>query len=79
MFTDLELMSIHVRALFTCDPESRLLLINEPGIAVAPAPRLFLGRTRTANIWRFRADLPESLSKELGLLCGDGATAKYRV
>jgi len=39
MFTDLELMSIHVRALFTCDPESRLLFINEPGIAIAPARR----------------------------------------
>jgi len=71
MFTDLELMSIHVRALFTCDPESRLLFINEPGITIAPAPRLFLGRTRTANIWRFRADLPESLSQELDLLCAD--------
>jgi GNAT acetyltransferase-like protein len=71
MFTDLELMSIHIRALFTHDPESRLLFVNEPGIAIAPAPRLFLGRTRTANIWRFRADLPESLSQELNLLCAD--------
>ena len=71
MFTDLELMSIHVRALFTHDPESRLLFINEPGIAIAPAPRLFLSRTRSANMWRFRADLPESLSQELDLLCAD--------
>jgi hypothetical protein len=71
MFTDLELLSIHVRALFTHDPESRLLFINEPGIAIAPAPRLFLGRTRSANMWKLRADLPESLSQELGLLCAD--------
>lgn len=71
MFTDSELMSIHLGALFTCDPESRLLFVNEPGIAIAPAPLLFLGRTRTANIWRFRADLPDSLSQELDLLCRD--------
>src|ERR1041385_6699333 len=71
VFTDLELMSIHVRALFTCNPDSRLLFINEPGIATASAPRLFLGRTRTGNIWRFRADLSESLRQELDLLCAD--------
>ncbi|MDQ3745777.1 MAG: GNAT family N-acetyltransferase, partial [Acidobacteriota bacterium] len=69
MRTDLELMSIHARALFTHDAESRLLFVNEPGSASAPAPRLFLGRTRAGNVWRFRADLPESLTEELGSLC----------
>jgi GNAT superfamily N-acetyltransferase len=64
-------MSIHVRALFTCDSESRLLLVNEPDSAVAPAPRFFLGRTRVGNIWRFRADLPENLIHEFGSLCTD--------
>lgn len=71
MLTDLELMNIHVRALFTHNNESRLLFVNEPDNAVTPAPRLFLGRTRTGNIWRFRADLPDKLCKELDVLCAD--------
>lgn len=69
MLNDLDLMSIHVRALFTHDAELRLLAINEPDAAVAPAPRLFLGRTRAGNVWRFRADLPENLIQELDSLC----------
>lgn len=68
MHTDKELMDIHVRALFTHDARSRLLSINEPG-GGAPAPRLFLGRTRAGNLWRFRADLPETLVEKLGALC----------
>jgi RimJ/RimL family protein N-acetyltransferase len=63
-------MEAHVRALFTHDARSRLLLVNEPG-GGAPAPRLFLGRTRAGNVWRFRADLPEVLIKELEALCAD--------
>src|SRR5262245_60792965 len=61
-------MAIHVRALFIHDANSRLLSVNEPGAA---APRLFLFRTRTANLWRFRADLPASLIEELETVCVD--------
>ncbi|HVF86061.1 MAG TPA: GNAT family N-acetyltransferase [Pyrinomonadaceae bacterium] len=64
-------MDIHVRALFTHDTESRLLFVNEPGSAVTPAPRLFLGRTRAGNVWRFRAGLPDKLCEELDALCAD--------
>ena len=71
MLTDLQLISMHVRALFTHDAESRIVFVNEPDSAVEPAPRLFLGRTRTGNVWRFRADVPEGLTRELGLLCAD--------
>ena len=71
MVNDLDLMSIHVRALFTHSPASRLLSINEPDNAATPAPRLFLGRTRVGNIWKFRADLPEDLVQELDSLCLD--------
>jgi hypothetical protein len=71
MFSDSELMSLHVRALFTHDAESRLRFVNEPGNPVALAPRLFLGRTRAGNLWRFRADLPEILTRELDRLCAD--------
>jgi GNAT superfamily N-acetyltransferase len=71
MLTDLELMNIHVRALFTHDTKSRLLFANEPDSAVTLAPRLFLGRTRAGNVWRFRSDLPEILIQELNPLCAD--------
>lgn len=67
MLNDLELMDIQVRALFTHTAESRLLFVNEPDGAAAS--RLFLGRTRGGNIWRFHADLPESLVEELDALC----------
>jgi len=70
MLTDQELMAVHVRALFTHDADSRLLSVNEPG-GRAPAPRLFFGRTRAGNLWRFRADLPETLIEELEALCAD--------
>lgn len=71
MLDDLELMNIHVRALFTHNSESRLLFVNEPGGSAAPAARLFLGRTRAGNVWRFRADIPEKLCEELSALCAD--------
>lgn len=64
-------MNIHVRALFTHDAESRLLCVNEPDNAIMPASRLFLGRTREGNVWRFRADLADELCKELDALCAD--------
>jgi RimJ/RimL family protein N-acetyltransferase len=72
MLTDLQLMHIYVRALFIHDSNSRLLFVNEPDNAAAPAPRLFLGRTRgEGSVWRFRADLPDKLCEELDALCAD--------
>jgi GNAT acetyltransferase-like protein len=71
MVNDLDLMNIHVRALFIHDAESRLLVVNEPDSEVTVAPRLFLGRTRAGNVWRFRAGLPENLVRELDSLCAD--------
>lgn len=71
MLTDLELMHIHLRALFTHNAQSRLLFINEPDGGIVPAPRLFLGRTKLGNVWRFRTDLPEGVIEELDSLCAD--------
>jgi RimJ/RimL family protein N-acetyltransferase len=68
--TNQELMTLHVQALFTHNEQSRLLCINEPG-GGGFAPRLFLGRTREGNVWRFRADLPETLIEPLKELCVD--------
>lgn len=70
MLTDQELMTAHVQALFTHDARSRLLSVNEPG-GGGFASRMFFGRTRASNLWRFRADLPESLVGELEALCAD--------
>lgn len=61
-------MDLQVRTLFTHDDHSRLVHINEPGHA-AVAPRFFLGRTRSGNIWRFRADVPEHIADEINSLC----------
>ncbi len=77
MVTDLELMALHVQASFTHDARSRLLSVNEPGAGDGEvAPRLFLGRTRAGNLWRFRADLPEILIEELEALCVDEPVGK---
>jgi ribosomal protein S18 acetylase RimI-like enzyme len=71
MLTDSELMNIHVRALYTHDAKSQLLFVNEPDSKTIPAARLFLGRTRDGNVWRFRADLPDELCEQLNALCAD--------
>ena len=71
MPTDLELMNLHLRALFTLNADSRLLFVNEPDGARSSAPRLYLGRTRAGNVWGFHAALPENLVKELDALCAD--------
>ena len=71
MLTDLELMNIHVRALYAHDADERILFVNEPDNETIPAARLFLGRTRDGNVWRFRADLPDELREQLNAFCAD--------
>ena len=79
MINDYELMDIQVRAFFTHDSESRLLMVNEPGGAAIQAARMFLGRTRAGNLWRFRGDLPTSLGEELAALCaGEPVVEDFR-
>jgi RimJ/RimL family protein N-acetyltransferase len=68
MTPDLDLMQIHVSALYRHDDRNRLLAVNEPGPPRpddAPPPRLYLGRTRDGLVCRFRHDLAESLVTEL--------------
>lgn len=78
MLSDSELIEVHARALFTHDARSRILSVNEPWGA-SPAPRMFFGRTRGGNLWRFRADLPDELFEELEALCaGEPADAELR-
>lgn len=60
------LMALHIDALFLLDAEHRLLAVNEPD--PPPAPRLYLGRTRSGNTWRFRHDLPDEIVRTLAPL-----------
>lgn len=60
--SDLALMELHAAALFRHDAAGRIVTTNEPD--GERAPRLFLGRTRAGNLWRFRDDLPSSLLRE---------------
>jgi hypothetical protein len=66
MAGNLDLMFIHIEALFTLDEDMRLLSVNEPHGAAAP--RFFLGRTLQGNVGRFRADLSHVLVGELNKL-----------
>jgi RimJ/RimL family protein N-acetyltransferase len=60
---DLELMELEAAALFTHDAAGRIVTSNESD--PTRAPRLFLGRTRDGNIWRFRDDLSAELVSRL--------------
>ncbi len=70
MPTDQELMALHLGTRFTSDANSRLLHVNEP-CGGPPAASFFMGRTKDATIWRFRADLPEDLVRQLEAFCLD--------
>lgn len=67
MLSNLELMELHAAVLFRYDETGRMLCPNEPS-PDEPAPRLFLGRTKDGNIWRFRYDLSEALTRHLETL-----------
>lgn len=69
----LDLMRLHVEALYVHDARSRITSTNEWKGKVAP--RFFFGRTIAGNLWRFRADLPEDLTLALEDLCNDEPVA----
>ena len=64
IYSDLELANLQAQALFVHDADGRLLRINEPE-PTDPAPRFFLTRTASGNLWRVRYDLPADLVTEL--------------
>jgi hypothetical protein len=55
MLSDSELIRLQAETLFTYDAAGRMLRLREPN--GGPAPRFFLGRTRSGRITRFRADV----------------------
>lgn len=65
--TDLELLQMHVKVLFTHNESGRLTGLNQWNGGVAP--RFYLGRTSMGNVCRFHADLPDELINELSALC----------
>lgn len=67
--SQLELMQMHVEALYVHDARSRIQSTNEWKGKVAP--HFFLGRTIAGNVWRFRTDLPDDLALELEDLRND--------
>ncbi|HEX8598122.1 MAG TPA: GNAT family protein [Chloroflexia bacterium] len=58
---------MHADALYVHDENNRLVRVNEPD-PDDPAPRFFLFRTTSGNIWRTRCDLPAALTAELNTL-----------
>jgi GNAT superfamily N-acetyltransferase len=69
--SDLELLELHARALFTHDAAGRLVAINEP--RARQAPRFFLAWGAHGAIWRVRHDLPAALVTRLGALVSAGS------
>jgi RimJ/RimL family protein N-acetyltransferase len=74
--SQLELMRMHIEALFTHDDRSRIDAVNELGGGVAP--RFFLGRTLEGNLRRFRSDTPDELTIELAECC-DSESETYEL
>lgn len=65
MVSDIELIKIQVKTLFTQDENGSLRHINEPIGDVEPAPRFFFGYTNEGSICKFRHDLPDNVVMQL--------------
>ena len=63
MIDELELMRMHVEALFTHDERGRIVRVNEYN--GKPASRFFIGRTSMGNVVRVRDDVDENQAREL--------------
>ena len=69
-YSHLELAQMQAGALYVHDANNRLLRVNEPD-PDGPAPRFFMVRTMSGNLWRTRYDLPADLTTELESLAAD--------
>ena len=66
--TDLEWMELHLRCLYQHDGNDRIVRTRQPN--GWPSPLFHMGRTRLANLWRFRDDLEPAAIRELARLAG---------
>lgn len=73
-YTPLELARMQADALYAHDANNRLLRVNEPD-PEGPAPRFFMVRTLSGNLWRTRYDLPSDLTTELEMFAADEPVA----
>jgi RimJ/RimL family protein N-acetyltransferase len=65
-----DLLDLHVRTLFRLDERDRIIAINEDGLG--DPPRLYVGRTSSGLIVRFRHDVPDALIHEItAILAGE--------
>lgn len=62
--SSLELAVLQAEVLYVHDASGKLLRINESD-PDGPAPRFFLARTASGNLWRTRYDLPADLAARL--------------
>jgi RimJ/RimL family protein N-acetyltransferase len=69
--SNLQLLHLQINTLYESNAAGRLLCVNEPGPEGTrpPAPRFFMGRTTTGNLWRYRHDLPDAVIAQLEPLC----------
>ncbi len=65
---ELEWMELHLRSLYHHDRNDRIVWTRQPN--GWPSPLFHLGRTRLANLWRFRDDLEPAAIRELARLAG---------
>lgn len=66
MRPDDQLLAIQIETLFRVSAGGRLLATNDP--TPGPAPRVFLGRTTTGVVVRYRRDLPDDVIDALDRL-----------
>ena len=74
--SDEQLMRIHVATLFNCDADGRIVALGRPWSRPGGPPRFFMGRRHDGNVWLFRRDLPDRLTRKLEMLCRSEPPAK---
>ena len=65
---DLGWLQLQLGALYVHDPAGRIVRFNEPPHPGDAAPFLFFGKTRLGNLWRLRAGLDDTLTRDLARL-----------
>ena len=70
-----DLLDLHVAALFTQDEHGDLVATNDPEPDQVAAPRLYLGRTHSRAVLRFRSGMDEATRASLRKLAAPDLTA----